>query len=243
MSFISALKAKFDESDLSLTVTVVITGHFDYKLYNFSELAESVEFINFVFDYKRTAGNYRIYNATKSLEISTDQKRIEKLITSGVSAEKIVLGIHLTGPAFLMTSSQRDEDAKFYQIFGYGPICKAYNIQPENWNKTQSESGVSVLRKIGGLTRMTLAFESSRSIANKVRYAVKSGLGGIAPIYIPMDDVNGDCGYDNDTFNDFRTNDGQALNIPVQIDPTFSLLRTINVAIDVTLHELTSNEN
>lgn len=242
VSFVSALRSVFDESDLIVTATVLLPGHSNFNMYNLSGLSKSVDFINFVFNYQKTAGEYRFSDAIKSLEMSTDQDRIEKLITSGVAAEKIVLGVHLTGPAFATARSEKDNDAKYSQTFSYGPINKAQKYQPENWSKSVSPSGVSIVRKTDGLKRFAVVLENGQSVANKVRFAVKRGLAGIAPVYLSSDDVKGECGFDDDTFSDFKSDDGENLTIPERSDLTFPLLRTINIAIDVTLGEIRTNQ-
>lgn len=80
--------------------------------------------------------------------------------------------------------------------------------------------------------------DSSRSIANKVRFAMKRGLTGVAMDFLDFDDVFGKCGIDNDTFEDFKPIEGVTLKFPKRTDPTFLLLRTVNEAIDVTMDEI-----
>lgn len=239
VSFIAALQEKFDESSLLVSVSISISGQFDYSIFNLSRLSKIVEFISVVFDYKRTTADYRVNDAIKSLEISTDQERIEKILESGVPTSKLVMGIHFTGPAFIFTPNGKDEDAKFQKTFGYGAICKPQTEKPENWKKSYGPSGVSVVRKTVGLTRFVLAIENTRSIANKVRFAMKRGLDGIAPIFIDSDDSQGKCNTEIDTYDDFKPVKGVTLNIPQRTDSTFPLLRTIKETIEVTLDEMT----
>lgn len=86
--------------------------------------------------------------------------------------------------------------------------------------------------------------ESRRSIANKVRFAMKRGLAGIMPVYIPYDDIDGYCPMDNveDTYGDFKTSNGVNLTLPVLREPNVSFLFTINEAIDMTFDEITQEE-
>jgi len=80
----------------------------------------------------------------------------------------------------------------------------------------------------------TIVTDNSRTMANKVRFAIQRGLGGVAAIDITLDDFIGNCNIDSDTFDDFKGD--ISLDVTEHID--FSLLRVINKAIDVTLDEL-----
>lgn len=239
----SALKAKLNKSRLGIAATIFIDGKFPYNIYDFSGLSDAVDFINFVFEYKRTENSYRIDEALRLMKIESDKSRVEKLIAAGAQPKKIVLGIHFTGPAFFLTANGDDRDAPLLNTFAYGLICKAIAGQPDNWEKSLSPSGMSILRKTGGSKRFVLAIENSHSIANKVREFVKLGVNGFAPIYIFNDDINGDCTIDDNTFDDFKTEEDDELIIPELNDPTFGLLRTINLAIDVTLDEIENDSD
>lgn len=214
-----------------VTVSVQISGRFDYSIYNLAGLSNAADFINFVFDYKRTSGAYRMSDAVKLFEMSTDQERIEKLVAAGVTPSKFVYGVHFAGPAFVMTRSGKDDDAIFSQPYGYGSICKAQINQPANWEKTYGPSGVSIVRKTGGAKQMAVILENSRSIANKVQFAMKRGLVGIAPICIFADDPTGQCGTDENTYADLTP----AQNVPARTQNTFPLLRTVKETIDLIL--------
>lgn len=234
VSFIAGLKKRFNKSNLLLTVTInnvfFVSDFFNYETDQMLRLSKLVEFINFVQDY-----NYRINLATKSMELSNVQNKIEKLIKCGVSPKKIVMGIHFTGPGFLVTSSGK---SNFQQIHRYEAICTEMLDEPLKWEKSISSSGISILTKYG-TTNMVIILENSRSIANKVRFAMKRGLAGVSPFFIFADDVSGKCGIEADTFNDFKPAGGMALNIPKRTQPEFPFFRTIREAIDVTLQEMT----
>ena len=78
-------------------------------------------------------------------------------------------------------------------------------------------------------------FQSTRSIANLVRLAMKSGLAGLAAVPINFDDFRGKFGLDEDTFDDFKPTTKFTSDI---LKRKFPLLRTINVSINVTLDEI-----
>ena len=226
------LKEKFVQSNLMLTMTFVVSENFEYEYYNLSNLSACVDFISFEFDFKRTEGVYRIDNALDLLDTWYVQNNVEKLLESGVPADKIVIGIHFVGPAFTIAPRAKSE---FRGVHKYGSVCKAQSTQPDQWEKLTPISRLSILKKRSH--NLTIVMESSRSIANKVRFAMKSGLAGIAPIHIASDDYEGKCRVDDDTFDDYSdvTEDIVFLERK-EID--FPLIRTINEAIDVTLDEM-----
>lgn len=90
-----------------------------------------------------------------------------------------------------------------------------------------------------------VSYDSPRSIANKVRYAIQKGLGGVMVWSVDTDDFNGDCdeALNADRFSDFRTQPKVKLNFPkLASKTTYPLLRTLNDAIVLTLDE-TAQEN
>lgn len=195
-----------------------------------------MEFINFVHDYKTSMENYGINDAIKSLDISSTQEMIKKLIESRVSPIKIVLGVHFSGPGFYVL--ENNYEAKFYKMFAYNEVCGA-KIWEKNQKLSKRLNHLSVFKKkvLAALT------ESSRSIANKVRLAMEYDLAGIAAVYIQQDDHKGICSIDKDTFENFVPIDGVILSIPKRSDAKFPLLCTINEAIDMSLDEIAQETN
>jgi chitinase len=111
-----------------------------------------------------------------------------------------------------------------------------------NWDVESSEAIAKVKTATG--TRV-VTYDSPRSIANKVRYAIENGLGGVMVWSIDTDDFQGDCNEDlnSDRFSDFRTKPKVKLNLPKTSTKTYPLLRTLNDAIVVTLDEMTQEQN
>lgn len=216
----TALKVTFDQSDLLLSASCIVSYHSNsnYAQYDLAALSKLVDFIHFEQDC-----DWKIFKtAEKWLQLSEAQDMIEKLIKLGVAPAKIVLGIQLIGVGF--GQSERLFD-KFYQ---YNEVCsaqeKVYNV----------DSGLSVFK----YENCDVVIEDSRSIANKVRFAVKRGLGGVAPTYLMYDDHSGVCFKDEDTFVDFQSDEGAILNIPTRTESTFPLLSTVNEAIRMTSNEI-----
>lgn len=103
------------------------------------------------------------------------------------------------------------------------------------WNGAASES---LGRYRNGDVTNVVTYDSSRSIANKVRYAMRKNLGGISGWDISMDDFQGDCSIDTDTFMDFKTVPGVQLTKPIRKQRDYPLLRTINEAISLAMEEI-----
>lgn len=105
----------------------------------------------------------------------------------------------------------------------------------KEWNGPSSE--VLARYRNGNVTNV-VTYDSSRSVANKVRYAMRKNLGGIACWDISLDDFQGDCSTDTDTFMDFKTLSDVQLRIPTRQQKDYPLLRTINEAISLAMDEI-----
>lgn len=111
-----------------------------------------------------------------------------------------------------------------------------------NWDVESSEA-VATVKTFNG-TRV-VSYDSPRSIANKVRYAIQKGLGGLMVWSIDTDDFQGDCddALNADRFSDFRTKPKVKLNFPKTTSKTYPLLRTLNDAIVLSTDEMVQEEN
>lgn len=237
-SFVTTLKGTLNQDKLLLTSTITIRDDVDFSNYNFSKFSESMEFINFIFDFQTSSmENYRMKDARDALDFTNFQKRIEKLITLNVSPTKMVIGVHFMGPAFILRSERGGQRIRFFKICGYNLICNKITTEAEKWEKYYIKSELLCFERKGTF-ETTHVIESSRSIANKVRYAMKRGLAGIVSIYIQADDHHGKYSIENNAFEDFTPAKGVFLNIPERIDPKFPLLQSVNEAIDLTLDEM-----
>jgi chitinase len=111
-----------------------------------------------------------------------------------------------------------------------------------NWDVESSEAVAKV--KTASDTHV-VTYDSPRSIANKVRYAVQKGLLGVMVWSIDTDDFQGDCdsSLNSDRFNDFRTKPKVKLTFPKLASNTYPLLRTLNDAIVLSLDEMSQEQN
>jgi chitinase len=106
-----------------------------------------------------------------------------------------------------------------------------------NWYVDASEA---LARKFVNGEAHAVTYDNARSIANKVRYAIKMGLQGVMVWTVDTDDFRGDCDITltEDRFSDFRTAPNVKLTIPKYTGKNYPLLRTLNEAISLTLSEI-----
>lgn len=109
-----------------------------------------------------------------------------------------------------------------------------------DWH-VQSSEAIARLRELTETKVVT--YDSSRSIANKVRHAMRKNLGGLMVWSIDTDDFNGDCAPEYDAFVDFREMPGIKLKIPARKGKNYPLLRTLNEAIIVSVDEMVQEQN
>lgn len=179
-------------------------------------------------DTKEALKAYSFSNLTESFD---DLLRIDTHLQT--ERYKIVVGFEFDAPEFITSN----DDTKFNGFVDYNTICGL--LSNENWQKSfDGESGLAIAKckKDEEGEEISIVFESSRSIVNAMKYALSRDFGGAMTGLLQKDNVQGK-GFDADTWDDFEPGAGIQLNIPQRNDPTFSLLKTINDAIDVTLDE------
>lgn len=139
-SVLVALKEKFDELKLLLICTAVIPDNFDAKHCNLVPLSKTVEFINLLHSHeiKDKTAKYKEDDANKLLGLKSVHDEIEKLIDSGVSPSKIVVGIHFSGPIFRTISESMHE---FENMKTFNDVCRS----KVKWEIFFGESELTVL--------------------------------------------------------------------------------------------------
>jgi len=167
------------------------------------------------------------------------------------------LGLPFYGRTFVTTQDgnigDESDDQGFQGPFtrengfmGYNEICHSLSNSSSEWKSNWDvESSEAVARvKTVNETRV-VTYDSPRSIANKVRYAIRKGLAGVMVWSVDTDDFHGDCdeSLNSDRFSDFRTEPKVKLNIPKVTVKTYPLLRTLNDAIVLSIDEMTQEQN
>lgn len=236
ISLISGLKDRL--SDHTLTSTYTIGS--DIKAYHFPELSKFYDLVTILHSYNKVNSTS---DALKARDFNYITKNIDTLISMGVPASKIVLGLPYDSPKFITTLST--SESRFSELVDYNTICRLLSSNNgKNWHKSfDSDAGLAIAQSKQYLNDeiYSIVFESSRSIANKLRFAMKQGLSGAMTDLIHKDDIHGKCeGFDSDIWSDFKPVYGW--EIPERNDSTLPLLKSINEAIEVTLDEMHKDE-
>lgn len=233
-----ALNSKFTQSNLTLMVSISVSKYIDYKIYNIPALSQVVEFINFAYKYRWWPKGYRMNEAYELYSKSNVENKLNELLGLGVPSSKIILSLPFSGAGFIDALNDTN-NAKFERMYGYNVVCQMLAYRPWYWEKSYDNSNLYILRS---KSNQTVIIDSSRSIANKVRFAIKQNLAGFMAEAITLDDYDCYCECDKDTFKDFKTVDEVNLKFPKRINHRLPLLHTINEAIDVTLDEMAQED-
>lgn len=82
-----------------------------------------------------------------------------------------------------------------------------------------------------------VVYDTQRSLANKVRFAVRNKLAGVSVFSIDTDDFKGQCKADDDMYKDFGKYPGMNLVTPKPPTGKFMLLTAVNEAFEVAYNE------
>lgn len=170
-------------------------------------------------------------------------KQIDDIIKLGVSPSKIIMEFNtktLSDRLGQFTLTDLNSFMDSLKVFlKYNEICDLLSNNKVIYKVYDPNVEQIVARYIDTANEMhTIQFESTRTLANKTRHAIKRNLGGVSITSIDADDSKGRCKIEQDTFDDFKLNSKVDVNIPIRRDVTFPLLRTINQAIVLTLEEI-----
>lgn len=173
----------------------------------------------------------------------------------GASPSKLVLGLPFYGRTFLSDLDgyygDATDDAGFSGPFtresgflGYNEICnlqKPTNESTEtawkrSWDAVTAQSILRYRNTTSGKTHVVV-YDSSRSIANKIRFLIGKQLAGAMIWSVDTDDFHGDCKLDDDTYVDYKSSPGVQLTVPKRVNNNYPLLRTINEAMVIALNE------
>lgn len=179
---------------------------------------------------------------------------IEHLIRLGASPSKIVMGLPFYGRTFITNLDGNFEDPSLEQGFtgpytrengfmGYNEICDLLTNKASGWTSQWDEStsqGVARFKDTSNQETRVAVYDTTRSIVNKVRYAVRNKLAGSMIWSVDTDDFRGECVSEDDTYADFLASarPGIKLNIPKRINTNYPLLRSINEATVIALDEV-----
>lgn len=205
--------------------------------YDIPNIAKSVDAINLMtFDYagawQKKIGFVSPLHSDRQPDVKA---AIDLFIESGAPIEKLILGIPFYGRTFVAKNEYQsnigDESENFgfsgpfiqdKRILGYNEFCKMKNEKP--WIFQFNTGASQMLGKFSENERMNVVtFETPRSVANKVKFAMENGLLGVWAWSVDTDDFNGLCPTDLTAYNDFGYK-----KPPIVYEKDFPLLRTIN---------------
>lgn len=178
----------------------------------------------------------------------------------GASPKKIVLGLPFYGRTFVSKTPTGDfgdeaDEAGFQGPYtkengfmGYNEICGA--IQNATWQVSWDHKTAQAIAKQSVVADKTetkvIVYDTSRSIANKVRFGVRQELGGFMVWSVDTDDYLGKCQLDKDTYEDFGNIEKQKSFyqiLKLRVNKNYPLLRTINEAATIAMEEWETEQN
>lgn len=232
----------FDRQNLLLTSTFIAVNKKIAENLDIPSLSENFDRLHFLQRYnfvETWPGSYRVEDVLKLRNMSNLEETIDGLIELGVPPAKIVLGLQFVGLSFHAVLDLAPKSATFRRTMSYDEVCRTLsNAKNAEWQKFyDDEVGLAIAKDESkswrGILKSTnvVIYESSRSIANKIRFAVDRKLGGAMAFPIDMDDFRGNCGIEEEAFTDFEL--GAKFNIPNRHNTSNSLLRTIHYAFEV----------
>ncbi|XP_053686725.1 probable chitinase 2 [Sabethes cyaneus] len=253
VSLVKELSQQFKKHNLLLTSAIGAGKDTIDSAYDIKTLSKYLDFLHIMcYDYNGSWNRKIGPNAPlQSRDVLNVEYTIEHLMALGAPSSKIVMGLPFYGRTFVTPSKRAkigdDSDDKGFAgpstnengFMGYNEVCEALKENPEGWNvvwdPTASEAIATMLD--GNMTKVVI-YDSTRSMANKVRFAIRQNLAGLMIWSVDTDDFNGVCEPENDTFADFGDQAGVKLNIPPSIQDKYKLLRTVNDAIIIATDEL-----
>lgn len=248
------LKESFQPHNLLLTSAFGASKKVIDEAYDVPALSKYLDFMHIMcYDYGGAWDRHITANAPlKGQGILNVEYTIDYLIKLGAAPTKIVMGLPFYGRTFVTNldgnfgdqSNEHGFQGPFTRetgFMGYNEMCNLLSNKSSKWEKSFNSEYSEVIAKYKdeqtNETRVAV-YDSSRSIANKMKFAMSRNLGGAMVWSIDTDDFHGDCDIDDDTFADFKSLPGVTLNIPKRYHANYPLLRTINEATVVALDEI-----
>lgn len=241
--FIKDLKAKlkYGRSKLGLTMSFSVSNNFNVEKYELSTLSKYVDFMSFIQIYSDPSTEYLTINeALQARAASNVEQKVIDLLESVVPSTKIVIGVQFGGPELFTTMNANYRASKLNAILSYNSICNLISNETLKW-EWQNYNGLTLLKNKN--ESRVIVFESTRSIANRMRFVVSRNLAGVVINSIDMDDFSDKGKIDEDTFDDFEISNEITMNFQQQNGTNFPLLRTINAAIITAISETSKQGN
>lgn len=253
VSLVKELSQQFKRNNLLLTSAIGAGKDTIDSAYDIKTLSKYLDFLHIMcYDYNGSWNRKIGPNAPlQSRDVLNVEYTIEHLLALGAPSNKIVLGLPFYGRTFVTNSKQAkigdDSDDKGFAgpstnengFMGYNEVCEALKQKPTEWNVSWDPEASEAIATImdGDKTRVVI-YDNCRSMANKVRFAIRQNLGGLMIWSVDTDDFNGQCDPEKDAFTDYGDRATIKLNIPPPVQDKYKLLKTVNDAIVVAIDEL-----
>ncbi|XP_058461142.1 probable chitinase 2 [Malaya genurostris] len=253
VALVKELSQQFKKSNLLLTSAIGAGKDTIDAAYDIKTLSKYLDFLHIMcYDYNGSWNRKIGPNAPlQSRDVLNVEYTIEHLLALGAPSNKIVMGLPFYGRTFVSPLKRAkigdESDDKGFAgpstnengFMGYNEVCETLKDNPDGWNvswdATASEAVATMLD--GNMTKVVI-YDSTRSIANKVRFSIRQNLGGLMIWSVDTDDFNGLCEPEKDTYADFGDREKIKLSIPSPVKDKYKLLTTVNDAILVAIDEL-----
>lgn len=210
--------------NISLTTTFIAANEKILENIDPLSLSSHFDFVHFLQWYVFDGPQFGQYQQTLEMRsIRNMRSAIDCAIALGMPRSKIIMAIQLLPTVFDHFSSEVEK-------FNYAYVCDVDGKYDDTRGLATAKKQIPILWTFLPEHERYI-FESMRSVANRVRFAVRRDLGGIMAFSINFDDFEGKCTAKNNTFSDFKSTANATLSIPAAKNTTFPLLHTINVAI------------
>jgi len=226
----------YRQKNLYLSVTLRTRDWMVRLAYDLEQISKHVDAINMMaFEY---AGSWdRRIGFTAPLQAKLQENDIDSAINSfieqKVPKDKIIMGIPFNSQTFKTHTDGYIGDECEREGFsgpiiqsnfmvGYNEICRMQSQKKWTYKFDRFASQMIGRFKENGTTHVAV-YDTPRSVANKVKYAMEKGLLGVWAWSIDTDDFRGECSIDTTTYADFGM-----LKPKLSTEKEFPLLRTIN---------------
>ncbi|KAG5677955.1 hypothetical protein PVAND_007668 [Polypedilum vanderplanki] len=233
------LNVVYSAAGLFLSVTMRAAKWITDIAYNLTAIADYADMMNMMnFDHSGVWDKKIGYSAAlyKKAKYPSIEDSIQIFLNAKVPPSKLTVGIPFYARTFLTTGdgnigdeSEREAEPgpiiKDNSLIGFNEIC-LMKKEKQWFFQFDQKSSQMIGKYLTNGKHAVAVFDSPRSVANKVKYAMEKNLRGVWAWSIDMDDFDGDCEIDETVFNDYGPRKPQIYH---QRD--FPLLRTMNIAM------------
>lgn len=212
------------------------TTHYFADDFNLCEFVRHVDWLIFSstrMDFpSKTFKSDAIQHAIMEFQPSSVRQKIDDLISSGVRASKIVLGIEIR-TVYGMTTYGKIDKARTLSYVGYNKLCELSVSTGTEWERRYddgTELYIMARQYMDTISRDIFLFKTSQTVADDVKFIRSRHLAGASIFPISMDDFKGECSQtaiNPDASDDGKANEGP-LEILEQDQATLPFLRAIS---------------